>query len=990
VGVSHLKLGTPVPSSAATTDEAYQSTVFIAACLASFIRCGELKETIFPAAAPYTNKVVGAQSTARRRLLQSGSDADVPNNGDFDASGAATFVMLDSAEYHLQSTPNDRIEFYEDFRLSLRMRLSNASGAEYGDGLVLSNRPSDDGGSSSSSSSSGAPHDMRVEVVGGGHVRLHLCGVEHVTDALVPGEWNEFSFVVKTQSVLTILHNSEAMLVEHFMFGETSTGDPCYVDNTKITVGASSGEPSAVGVDLQFAILNEDILVRDKSVFLDGVLVTDVSSLPSAAANFSKPVWNADVLKEVRSRLARNIKEEFNFAPVATNVSVLADGNAAFYVRIYAHEDALLHFNLQTFVDRLNTEFVAYRIPPVTLQGGGEALAQDIVPGLSLTYWSVPPLICGEFHALCVYDELALAAHSVSVDGRVVLNDAATAAFDFHALETFSIGPDVLRSHVSAPGGDDAVQRYWGGGFDCSLDFLLRTRSDKDGDDIHLEISYPTSQNFDIVLIFKGADADVETDGDELIQVWLGAGRRTPLMDPEEEPLLITASAGLQHIRVTIDASAYFRMWVEGEQVGPPIYITHPPFFDPHVARGVTFFSPPLHFLDGVRELSAVHFASNRLDSCTCQSTCTEHHYADPSVEGECLPCPDHTQTLMRNATSIDQCVCASQFSRKIPDDPESCSYDEPVVVYSYEPVQDKKRKHCRPAVGNLEGECRIVDLLSSATDELDCSCADSCLTAQPGLGELLCCRNKCTVCPGASPQCDCVWDAVGQIAFNNASGTGGALCDGYMCAVGERVQAGRCVPCEKNSYQSETTGTAECMPCLACDAGYFRVGCGLGQQGACERCTECEVGFQVKEQCGGISDTVCVDPGDCSDRASLAECGVGEYYAACDESSAQTGRCERCPIQEATDCPSGFFLNFLCGVLGEDTPVVPNQCLPCNRAICPQESELYFPSPGVCGIPAEPGTMMEATMECTQTCNSPQPDEWLQKLCQFKRPTNT
>ena len=1005
VGPSHLKLGTPVPGSAAATDEAYQATVFIAACFASFMRCVELKETIFPGAVPYANKAAGAHSTtARRRLLQSGGgggggggddSAAVPGSGDFDANGAATFVTLNSAGYQLTSEPDNFLEFYHDFRLSLRMRLSNASGAVvYGNGLVLSNKAADGGSSSSSSGSSssrdGARHDMRVEVVGGGQVRLHLCGVEHVADALVPGEWNEFSFVVKTQSVLTLLHNNEAMAVQHFLLGDDNTGDTCYVDNTKITIGASGGEDSAVGVDLQFAILNEDILVRDRSVFLDGVLVTDVQSLPSAAANFSKPVWEADVLEEVRARLLKNVKREFIFAPVATYVAVLPDGNAEFSLRIYANENVLLEFGFATFLQRLNTEFIAYRIPPVKLRGGGGALAEDVIPSLSLTYRTVPPLVCGSFNAICVYDGLALGAHSVSVDGRAVLGShtaaaaAAAAPLDFHALEAFSVGPDSLRSHVSLPGGPDAVQRYWGNGFDCALDFFLRTRSELDGSPVDLVITYPTSNGKDMNIEFKEY-----WDGSDSILMRVTLGRRTPLFEA-----FVTASTGFQHVHVAIDVHAYFRLWVDGEPVGLATFITYPPSFDPDIARGVDFRSTPLRFLDGVREISSIHFASNRLDSCTCHSDCAVNHYARPEEAGQCAACPPHTMTLTTNATLLDQCVCVSEFTRVDPANASSCAYDAP-VVYSYNATENKRRKHCMPAGLNQLGECSVVDTFLPAPvpgggtgglDELDCSCLDSCLTAVPG--ERLCCRNKCTVCPGDTPLCDCVWDAESQVAFNNASGTGGALCSGYMCAVGERVQAGRCIPCETNSYQDKTRGTAECKPCMACDAGFFRAGCGLGSEGGCEKCTECELGLVSAGVCGGVSDSVCVDPGSCKEAANDAGCRDGEYYAACDNLIGQTGFCEKCPVQHPTDCPSGFFLNFLCASgPGLSTPVVPNQCLPCNRARCPQEN--VFPSPGVCGDRANEDTMMEASMVCTQTCNEPQADEWLQRLCQWKRLAN-
>ena len=982
VAALHLKLGTPVPSSAAVTDAAYRSTVFIAACFDSFRRCGEIRQTIFGAAAPFSDQRLLTQGTARRRLLQ-GDDstaavAEEEGNGDFDAVGNSTFVTLDQANFQLRSMQDEQHQLLQDFRLTLRIRLSNASDAEYADGLVLSNKydGSDGGGS--------AANGMRVHLVGqsqvggtlvsGKQVRMHLCGVQYVTDELVPGEWSEFAFVLKTQSVLTLLHNDEAMVVKHFPH---AAGNPCNMDNTKITVGTSKDEPSAVGVDLQFVILNENILVRDKSVLLDGVFVTDGGSLPSVAANFTRPVWRDSVLENTRTRFVRQLEKEFRASPVTT-YAVVRNNDAWFYARVYTGVRQMERFQMNAFVLRLNSVFALNRLPPVQLSSDTGLFTTQIVPLLSLRYRTLPPLVCGTFRAECEYDGLLLSAHSVSMNKRAVLDAAGVAPLDFQELSVFMVQSTELTSHMAPNRNGDMEQAYWGSGFDCALDFYLRTMSDTTSDRVDLRISYPTGQwiygNRIYIRVFG------TYDNPETVTLQVNLKKLGYTVFTTE----LLASSGFQHVRITLDTFAYFSLFVDGAQIQESRPITWYPHFNPDEYDGVMFESTILGFADGVREISSIHFVSNQQNSCRCRSACTGNQY--PDGNGGCVQCPLNTMTLTQGVTSVDGCVCANMYARTDPGDATSCKFVPPTVVYVYNATEDKKKGHCSPGHGNNRDQCAIPDYFED--EEEACSCLDECVYANPW--EKKCCRNKCTVCPGDVDECDCMWDAVNQVSFNNANASGGALCSAAMCTVGQRASAGRCIACEANSFQPIVTVVEECTTCAVCPVGRFRSNCGVGSEGTCETCTQCEPPLVILRDCD-IVDTVCVDPGSCKALAARAQCNTGEYFLGCDTAIGQLGVCAKCPIQDAMECPSGYFLNFLCEAVdaSHSVSVVPNQCLPCNQARCPGDDASKFPSPGVCGDKENRLTMMEASMDCTQICNEPEGDEWLEKLCQFRRPTN-
>ena len=272
----------------------------------------------------------------------------------------------------------------------------------------------------------------------------------------------------------------------------------------------------------------------------------------------------------------------------------------------------------------------------------------------------------------------------------------------------------------------------------------------------------------------------------------------------------------------------------------------------------------------------------------------------------------------------------------------------------------------------------------------LGCSCQDDCVYADPTKDERPCCRNKCSICPhnsgwGAaldSPvSCDCQWDPLNRVSYNKARDDS-ALCSAWMCAPGEYVFEGNCVKCGVGSYQSSSTNSPSCLPCEVCPASQYREGCQIGNKGVCMSCTNCrDIGLTQTEECAISKDTVCVNATECAGTAEMLNCGDGMYHAGCDKTVDEDGWCEPCPIQDATDCPEGFFLNFLC-TNTSTISAVPNECIPCNRFTC--EVSGKFPARTDCGNPQIPTTMMEDGIKCSNFCTEPSGDVWVQRMCQF------
>ena len=96
--------------------------------------------------------------------------------------------------------------------------------------------------------------------------------------------------------------------------------------------------------------------------------------------------------------------------------------------------------------------------------------------------------------------------------------------------------------------------------------------------------------------------------------------------------------------------------------------------------------------------------------------------------------------------------------------------------------------------------------------------------------------------------------------------------------------------------------------------------------------CTECEPGMTASVECYGSQDTICVNMSSCEGIGIdlRDDCPDGSYHAGCHQEIGWEGKCESCPIQKATDCPAGFFLNFNC-TDKEPLSTMPNECVACN-----------------------------------------------------------
>jgi hypothetical protein len=176
-----------------------------------------------------------------------------------------------------------------------------------------------------------------------------------------------------------------------------------------------------------------------------------------------------------------------------------------------------------------------------------------------------------------------------------------------------------------------------------------------------------------------------------------------------------------------------------------------------------------------------------------------------------------------------------------------------------------------------------------------------------------------------------------------------------------------------------------ECQPCRTCLPGQFRIGCSGAHGGECVECTECGMGLTELINCSTDQDRICVNMTTCENTgASMREydsCSDGTYHAGCDTLIGEQGWCEACPIQHASECPEGFFLNFNCS---KEIPLstVPNECLPCNRFECQHRGT--FPSINDCGLKNDVNTMRAETVKCSQECSQAIGDAWIKRKCQY------
>ena len=181
----------------------------------------------------------------------------------------------------------------------------------------------------------------------------------------------------------------------------------------------------------------------------------------------------------------------------------------------------------------------------------------------------------------------------------------------------------------------------------------------------------------------------------------------------------------------------------------------------------------------------------------------------------------------------------------------------------------------------------------------------------------------------------------------------------------------------------------SSCEKCETCRDFYYRENCGVGSPGRCVACTRCKAGEVQIKQCDEVGDTICSNNTDCTKFG--VHCEQGSYHAGCDPSIGEMGWCEECPIQEPSQCPTGFFLNFKCTngkPISNNIPtrrqsLVPNECLPCNRFRCNEIGE-NFPLVEDCGNPNILTTMYAPTIECNGECTKPTARQWIERPCQY------
>jgi hypothetical protein len=387
--------------------------------------------------------------------------------------------------------------------------------------------------------------------------------------------------------------------------------------------------------------------------------------------------------------------------------------------------------------------------------------------------------------------------------------------------------------------------------------------------------------------------------------------------------------------------------------------------------------------------VSSIHFSTASADVCECKSACPFDTYGE-----HCLPCPNNTMTIYNRSIYSNQCVCKNGFHIPIANpfehpvqELEHCVPDEYEPFTEYNATLHVKNGFCSAANGAGD---TVLSMCVMPLDSQGCRCDDQCFFADTG--EKPCCDNKCAVCPtniGSNDAeftrkaCQCEWDWTLQKSVNKARAAGDdAYCDGYICGPGQRVHMGKCTPCEKGSWKGNVSAESACAACEACEGNQYRTDCGGSNSGICVTCSHCEPGFIEVQHCTIDTDTVCVNRSTCEGIGfEMLDCADGTYHAGCDLVTSELGWCEPCPVLEASECSPGFFLNFLCKGGALMSPV-PNECLPCNRAVCPEPG--YFPTKADCGVQSDPSTMIASGIECSSPCTDTSGAVYVERECQY------
>lgn len=982
LGPSNFRMGTLSPSVAATTDKTLAALLFITPCFDKFVNCGEVKTVIMfseNGVMPVDMRNDTSQDTQRRRRLLAQTEINDPDSN----STSRNSVLLDDAAYSIQVvTPSSSTGLFDDIRFSTRFRIH----ADAQDGLILSNMDNVPtmpmNGFDMQIRLANTNNRRYLDMKRYGSIEIHICGFVYRSLSINQDDWHEFGFTIKTGSIITIFHNNEALSTYRL---DMSGDNRCTFNNSIISIGRSEFIPesdSAVGVELQYVFLNSDISVVNSGVFVDSVFTTDVATV-GELGNFTGIEWTEQTVQILRKIFASYVQGVHGPVPISTYAVV--DGiDVVIYLRVYMYTNTEVDFNKNVgFINEMNHKLSVVRLPPLAISqtNGISDVTTTIVPFLKLRYERIPALFCAsaEYEHVCIYDKLILQPHTPTLNGHAIrvyynVNNSQETDDFFTIGGDFTVVADDLLVYIeSIQSGmfNDTTILPWGAGQHAAIEFVVRTGPDDKGFRIDSVVEIPTDSGGMSAPFKLYIDAGNRSDYGFLDNAMLRLQYNEEIVVQAVLPLY----TGFQHVRVAWFPSGDIQLWVEGVLVATEVAYNQRPGYG-----NVLFKSRRLVFTDSIRELSSLHFSSTTSELCECKSTCRAVYYHN----GEnCVECPVNMKTLVSGAVSIHQCMCNNGFTRVNKDDPQyGCDVQDP-PLYEYNSTQLVKKGFCSN------------DQLDEA--DIGCSCLDSCHTADPYKQELLCCRNKCSMFPDEdSEYCDCRYNTTSMKSYNAApTSTSGALCAAFKCAAGQKSEMGECVPCGPGWYQpnagdfaSETC--SQCESCESAETGRYRDGCSVGNAGRCKSCTVCKEGEVTVKECDESGDAVCSQSTDCTQFG--VECPDGSYHAGCDPKIGERGWCHVCPVQHATECPSGFFLNFECkygipDIPGSDTirqlSRVPNECLPCNRFQCREEGA-YYPTVNDCGNPDYPRTLSAATIECTGECTEPTDSQWVERRCQF------
>ena len=888
------------------------------------------------------------------------------------------YIDLNSTEFHKESIA-ENAELLDTFRFSIRLRI-DVSGVTT-TGRIISNDNIDNSTGWDYVDNVETGTSLVVELLPDNNIELSLCGFRFQTDRLEEGVWHEFGVAVTKQSFVTFIHNSKSVrsdinVVTSYRFDKSSTGT-CRLSNEVITIGRNNNITSATGVQIHYVLINSNIRTISESYMIDIVFETGSTDI----------IWTNTSIQALRYTLAYHLQSMYLKNPVNTYVEQV-DSNIMLFVRIHSQipKSELIDQEIENLLRIINTDLDHTNLPPISLKAGN-GIDTRVIPLLGIRYDRKRPLYCdifgkgkNVFTQSCIFDGLQLAPHSVTfndhqidiqyISAEVPMTTAITS--DFATKSKFVLRAQDIQIPTPKLAKDNFV-RHWGGGQDSEIQFFVRTGPDTGARMIDFTMDMPYTKRFPLKVTI-----DYHQSTGVVLKMYVAVDY--PIISTN---LAITPS--FQHVRIVWRATSStptIEIWVDAEIKAS---VTDRHYFP---GKGdVKIESTILNFFDTFREITNIHMASITADACKCSSQCEMGYYG-----ADCTQCPNRTRTYQNQSVDINQCLCIVGYHREDPSKPDSCVQDEITDFTYYNITQSLLKGHCLPQRDNGVD----TEYCARKTERDGCSCQDDCVFATGD--EKPCCRNKCAVCPNNNDEnedpskrqeiCDCRWDETSRRAYNavRPDDDWDGLCSAAFCDIGEKRENGLCIPCPIYHFKKTIDPLPSCTPCPTCNLpGHFRDGCFGGNDGNCEECTQCTLGMVESTPCSAQHDRTCVNMSTCEGIGKFLRengtCADGTYHAGCDPLIGEMGWCESCPIQDATECEQGFFLNFEC-TKNTKLSLVPNECLPCNHFKC--KTRATFPSASDCGDTNELHTMRAETIKCSQNCSNSIGDVWIKRECQY------